>query len=51
MAEQHQRTFALLDAEEISIPLAEMVREDGIAFPPCFGDFVEEIAARHDTVV
>jgi len=25
---------------KISIPLAETVREDGIAFPPCSGDFV-----------
>jgi hypothetical protein len=26
--------------------LAEMVREDGIAFPPCLGDFVKGNACR-----
>ena len=44
MAEQHQRTLALFE-HKISIPLAEMVREDGIAFPPCFSGFCREVAA------
>jgi hypothetical protein len=31
--------------------LAEIVREDGIAFPPCFPDFVTGLGMRHDRVV
>jgi hypothetical protein len=34
-----------------SIPLAEIVRVDGIAFPPCFLYFVGKLQYRHDTVV
>jgi hypothetical protein len=28
-------------ASRRAIPLAEIARDTGIAFPPCFGDFVE----------
>ena len=44
MARHQQRTCS---SRKISIPLAEMVRGDSIAFPPCFGDFV---AYLHDTI-
>jgi hypothetical protein len=34
-----------------SIQLAEMVREDGIAFPPCFDDLLMGTTVRDDRVV
>jgi hypothetical protein len=50
MTEQHQRPVPCSSAN-ISIPLAEMVREEGIAFPPCFRDFFAPSATRQDKVV
>jgi len=38
VAKQNERAFALLK-QKISIPLAEIVREDGIAFPALFSGF------------
>jgi hypothetical protein len=31
--------------------LAEMVREEGIVFPPCFGGFYEDLRMRQVKVV
>ena len=46
VAGHHQRTFALFE-QEYSSPLAEMVGEDCIAFPPCFRDFVGRSTIWH----
>jgi hypothetical protein len=42
MAEHHKRTRALFEREHLD-PIDGMVREDGIAFPPCFRDFVRTV--------